>query len=163
MERRPLSEIELTGVRRVIRRLLFGCIALGAMGGAIGYMLPAHKVHDSTFHSNYDDGGLFSLVVFGVVLAACLFTFRRGHWAGYVMGLVSSVGAIAAFAPVLLSHLLSRVTYDYGEAVFSISVLALFALGPITIVAEPILFLGQRHQLERDVDPQFPTARVVSK
>jgi len=50
---------------------------------------------------------------------------------------------------------------DPREPRYASGVLGMFLLGLVTLVAEPVLYFGQRRQLERDVDPQFPTARVV--
>jgi len=161
-QRRRLAEIQLTGARGVIRRLLLGAIAACAVVGAIGYVLPAHRLGDAgTYHTNYDDGGGASLIVFGVVFASWLAIRNRRHGAGYLAGVISSVGAILAVLPVLLVHLFSTVEHAIGEHLYASGVLGLFFLGLVTLVAEPVLYFGQRRQLERDVDPQFPSARVV--
>ena len=161
--RRRLSQIQLTGVRAALRSVAFGLVAVTAAVAALGYVLPAHRLRDeATFHSNLADGGPASLVVLGVVIGVWLVLRARPHGAGYVLGVVAAGGAVGAVIPVFLTHLFSTVTSGVGEALFAIGVVGLFGVGAGLLVLEPILYLGQRRQLERDVDPQFPTARIVS-
>jgi hypothetical protein len=162
MARRPLRTLELTGARAVIRRVLFAGAAVLAVVGAIGFVLPAHRLDDvAGFHSNYHDGGPESLVVFAAVIAGWWFLRRRGHGAGYLFGVVATAGAVLSVLPVFLVHMFRSVETGPGEGMFAVGVLGLFGTGVVIALAEPILYLGQRRQLERDVDPQFPTARTI--
>lgn len=161
--RRQLSRLELVGARAVIRRIAFVLVALFAVLTAVAYLLPAHRLrYEQTFHSNFDDGGPGALIVLALVLAAWAVTRNRRYGAGYLLGLASVGGAIGALVPVFLEHLLASVSEGFGEYVFAIGILGMFFVGFGLLVLEPILYVGQRRQLERDVDPQFPIARVVS-
>jgi uncharacterized protein (TIGR03382 family) len=160
--RRRLGELELTGARKVIRRVLFAGVAILAAIGAFGYLLPAHRLLESAVaHSNYADGGPATLVVFASAALCWLFARRRGYGTGYLFGLAAIFAAVLAVVPVFLVHLLRTVEHGPGEALFSLGVIGMFGLGIVIMIAEPILYLGQRRQLERDVDPHFPTARAL--
>ncbi|MBA2538596.1 MAG: hypothetical protein H0V17_03090 [Deltaproteobacteria bacterium] len=148
--RTRLRDVELVGARAWIRRGWFGLmIALSAIG-AIGYLLPAHKLEgDEVWHSNFADGGEIPLLVFGA-LAGLAFLLRKcGLGAGSVMGLLATAGAIASVVPVVLVHLFATVQNGIGEGMYATGVLGLFFGGALYAIAEPILYLTQRRADER--------------
>lgn len=160
--RRRLRTLELTGARAVIRRVLFAGVPVLALIGGIGFVLPAHRVRDEPeFHSNYADGGPASLLVFAGLIAVWWFLRRKRHGAGYLIGVIATGGAVLSVLPIFLNHMFQKVETGPGEGLFGVGVLGLFGLGLVIALVEPILYLGQRRQLERDVDPQFPTARTI--
>jgi len=146
----------------VIRTLLFVGIVAAAVIGAIGYGLPAHRIgSDEGFHSNYADGGPAPFFTFAAAAACAAAMWRRRWGAGLVVGFTAMVAAFFSLLPVLLVHMFSTVEHASGEDLYDLGVVGLIGLGLATIVAEPILYRGQRRQLERDVDPQFPSARAL--
>jgi hypothetical protein len=160
--RRRLADLALTGWRAVVRKLLFAAVPLAAAVALIGYLLPAHRLRgEHAFHSNFADGGPFPVLVLVFAGAIAVLLRRRGHGAGYMVGVIGAGGAIGAFGSVLLAHFLSRVEYALGEPVFVLAAIGLFFAGVALLLAEPIVYLTERRRLERDVDPQFPSARVV--
>jgi hypothetical protein len=160
--RRKLSQLELTGGRAIFRAILrYGCVGAAALC-ALGYLLPAHRLSsDADFHSNFADGGPSPLLVTAGVAAINLWLRRARHGAGYVAGLGAMGGAIAAVVPVFLVHLFRNPELGVGDPIFGLGLFALLALGGLSLVAESALFLVERRHLECDVDPQFPSARVV--
>lgn len=160
--RRQLRALQLLGGRALTRNILsWSLVALAAIG-ALGYLLPAHRVgNDTTFHSNFADGGAVSLIVFGGVIACVLALRNRQFGAGIASGVVAMIGAFLALVPVVLAHFLSHVDNAYGEAMFATGIIGLFSVGAVTAIVEPILYITQRLALESE-DPVFPTARVVT-
>ncbi|HEU0034854.1 MAG TPA: hypothetical protein VFQ53_29720 [Kofleriaceae bacterium] len=165
MERIKLRELELAGGRRLVRNILFYGLSAVAALGALGYLLPAHRLeNDATFHSNYADGGPAALLVFGGAIACLLLLRRLRFGAGIVAGIVSMGAAIGALMPVFLVHLFSHVDHAAGESLYALGVLGLFCGGVALLIAEPILYLTQRRALQRARDaelPKLPIARVV--
>jgi hypothetical protein len=148
--RKRLSETRLVGARSAIRAGAF-LVMLGlAVIGFAGYLLPAHSVDGGAWHSNFEDGGAWSLVVFGVfgVLAAHLRT--RGFGAGMLTGVLAIATAIASLVPVILVHFMSHVDNGPGEVMMAISVLGLAFGGVALLIVEPVLYLTQRRANELD-------------
>lgn len=161
-ERLRLHRVKLTGNRAGLRRMLIGSLALFAVIGAVGYVLPAHRVgSDTAFHSNFADGGPLSLLVLMAAGVSVLLLRKRGLGAGAASGLIASVGAVIAVAPVLLAHLFSHIEEGIGEPVFALGVLGMFFLGATTLVAEPVLYVIERRRIERALRPApLPVARI---
>ena len=163
-ERLSLSATKLTGARALVRRCLLTALPVFAVIGAIGYVLPAHDLQNGEgAHSNFDDGGIWSLLVFaGIALCTHLLRQRR-FGAGTVAGLVAAGGAAMAIGPVLLEHMFRDVTNLYGEALFEISILGLLFVGAATFVAEPVLYVVERRRIERAAKPaELPVARTIT-
>ncbi len=157
--RLPLADVVLTGPRAWVRHgLTWGVVALSTIG-ALGYVLPAHRI-DEDFHSNYADGGAASLLVFLIVGVFAVALRRRGFGAGFVRGLVAMAGAIGALLPVILVHFMQTVEDAPGETLFAIGVIGLFLVGAAALVSEPIFYLLERRRL-RELEPVFAHARVV--
>jgi MFS family permease len=162
--RRRLRDVELVGTRKVIRQALFIATAALSAGGLISYLLPAHRLAgEDAFHSNCADGGPVPIVTFLCMAAFALFALRRRHGAGYLVGFGALGTGLAALLAVFLTHLFVAFERGVGEVFLPLAVFGLWLVGLLTLVAAPILYLGQRRQLERDVDPQFPAARVVPR
>ena len=161
-ERRRLLRIQLVNGRAALRAVLsWGVIAIATLG-AIGYVLPAHRVDEAaSFHSNFADGGEMPLFVLAAVATAAYALRRRGLGAGIATGVIATGGAILAVMPVFLVHFLAHVEHAAGDDLFAVGVLGLFFGGIVTAIADPILYISQRRALERQ-DPQFPRARVVA-
>ncbi len=123
-------------------------LVLAAIGFA-GYLLPAHSVDGGAWHSNFADGGGWSLGVFGVfgILAAHLRT--RGFGAGMLTGVLAVAAAIASMVPLILVHFMAHVDNGPGEVMMAISVLGLFFGGAALLIAEPILYVTQRRANEQ--------------
>lgn len=164
MARPPLREIQLTGARAVARVGLFGAIAVLALVGAVGYLLPAHRlVGETAYHANRADGGILPVLVFVGVAASAVALVRRRWGAGFLLGATAAVGALLAMLPVFLVHLFQHVDRAYGEQLYAVGVIGTFVAGIAALVAEPLLYLGQRRQLERDARPVFPIARAITR
>lgn len=161
-ERRRLGNIELEGFRAWLYRTWSAAMIGLPVLGAIGYLLPAHKVDGATeWHSNYADGGVFPLVMFGAVFAIAIGLRRARLGAGMATGVLAAGGAIGALLPVVLVHMLSHVEQSTGEGMFLIGVLGLFMGGIAMLVVEPLLYVTQRRSLERRDPPPLPIARLV--
>jgi len=153
--------VELVGVRSKVRKGMFvTMIALAAIG-FVSYLLPAHGMHGS-WHSNFADGGGWSLLVLGVFGALALVLRKRGLGAGMLTGVLSAAAAVGAVAPVILTHLFSHFENGPGEYGFGFAITGLFFCGPVLVVAEPILYWTQRSATERAGRPRLPTARVYA-
>jgi hypothetical protein len=162
--RESLAKIDLTGPRRTFRRISTWAITGFAAIGTLGYVLPAHEIHGS-WHSNYADGGPFTLVVLAIVIAAALGLRNRQLGSGMVTGLLAIVGSVVALAPVLLVHLLSHVEHGAGEGLFAIGELGLFFGGFAMLVSEPILYVLERRfrlRMRQPRLPRLPVARALA-
>jgi hypothetical protein len=164
MTRMRLLDVRLVGAAALFRSFMFWCLAALAAIGALGYVMPAHRVRgDIEFHSNYADGGPFSLLVFALVIGVALALRRHRFGAGMIAGATASVGAVLALGPVFLVHFLSTVEDGPGEVLFAMGVLGCFFGGAIALVAEPILYVVERRRLEREAaPPSLPVARIVA-
>ena len=162
-ERPRLRSIELTGPRALIRTIAFYALLICSLAAAIGYVAPAHRLRDEHFHSNFDDGGIGSLLVL-VALGVGVFLLRRMRFGGgMIAGVVAAGGAVLALAPVLLAHFLSSPEYAWGEHLFAIGELGLFFGGAALLLAEPVLYLLERRRIERASRPApLPAARVFA-
>jgi hypothetical protein len=134
-------------------------IAGFAAVAAVGYLLPAHEIAGE-WHSNYADGGPFSLAVLVLVCGAALALRHRRLFSGMVTGVVATAGAIGTVAPVVLAHLFQNVTHGPGETVFAIGVLGLFFGGAVLFLAEPVLYVLERRDRMRVA--LMPVARVLA-
>src|ERR1041384_474761 len=114
-ERPRLTQIELTGTLALIRTIALTALPVLAVIAAIGYVMPAHQLGDEAFHSNYADGGVFSLIVLASAALGLYFLRTRNFGAGLGAGLIAIVASIAALAPVLLAHMFSHVHQGPGE------------------------------------------------
>ena len=162
MQRTRIRDVELTGTRMCVRWGGFALLVLLAAVGFLGYLLPSHRMADGSLHSNFDDGGVFSLVVFlafGVITALLS---KRGLGAGILAGVLAVPAAIASVAPIVLTHLFQEVRTDYGEGVFAVGVIGLFCAGVVFAIVEPILYVLQRRANERAAKPSLPVARVYA-
>lgn len=151
MQRTRLRDVELMGARAWIRRAWFGLTVVMSAIGAIGYLLPAHKLGDEAWHSNFVDGGEVPLLVFGAIAGIAFLLRKRGVGAGSVMGMLAAIGAIASVVPVVLVHMFSTVENGYGEGLYATGVLGLFFGGVVFAFVEPILYITQRRANERPV------------
>ena len=162
-ERTRLRDTTLSESRALINQLLFWAIAVLPIIGALGYVLPAHRVNDEAhFHSNYADGGVAPLIAFAAVSLIALALRRRRLGARMVTGVVAMGGAFLALLPVILVHMFSRVENGPGEGLFAVGILGVFFMGLAALIAEPVLYILERRKLERDAEPQIPHARVVN-
>ncbi|HEY5925797.1 MAG TPA: hypothetical protein VIV11_29120 [Kofleriaceae bacterium] len=165
MQERPgLRAIELSGAAAWCRRITLGALPVFAAIGALGYVLPAHQLsYDEPFHSNYADGGPWSLVVLAAVAVSTFLLRKRGFGAGIAAGVTAMGGAVWAVAPVLLAHMFQNPTDGPGELVFALGILGLFFVGAIAFIAEPILYVLERRRIVRATLPaELPVARVFS-
>lgn len=159
-ERRGLRNIELEGPYAWVRTAWFWMVmALSALG-AIGYVIPGHRVHGD-LHSNFQDGGLWALIAFGVVFAAAAVLRKRKLGAGMITGVLASAGAIASVVPMILVHFMSEVQSSIGDHLFGVAVIGLLFGGVLMLIAEPVLFYAQRRSLERAELPRIPVARIA--
>ncbi len=165
MQARPsLRSLELTGARAVIRRCLLISLPVFAAIGAVGYVLPAHDLHNGEgAHSNFADGGVVALLVLAAA-GLCTYLLRdRRFGAGFAAGVLAMGGAVFALAPVLLAHMFQRVDDLVGEGVFAVGVIGLFCAGAATLFAEPIVYLLERRRIINAAKPAaLPAARVVT-
>jgi hypothetical protein len=165
MTRPGLRTFDLTSHRASFRRTLSFAMIGAAIVAAIGYVLPAHRLEgDTAFHSNFDDGGVLSILILAAV-AAIVFALRKLRFgSGMISGVVSAGGALAAIVPVVLAHLFSSSEDGYGETVFAVGVLALFFTGLVSLFAEPLLYVLERRSKERALRPApLPIATIASR
>ncbi len=163
-ERRRLLQVELEGPRAWVRGFWFWSVMMMSAIGGIGYLLPAHRLANEDWHSNYADGGVLPLISFGVVLLVAALLRKKKLGAGMLTGVIATAGAVVAVIPVILVHLFSHVETGLGEGLFGAGVFALAFGGAIMLIAEPLLYWTQRRSLERRDPPQviLPMARVIA-
>jgi hypothetical protein len=157
----PLWTIELTGWRRKIR--VGTCIAISVVAAiaAAGYLLPAHHLYSAQAHSNFADGGPLPLLALAIVGIMTPWLARRRFGAGVIAGVLGAAAAIFSCVLLILAHFLSDVTYDYGELVFWLGLFALFGLGCLMLVVEPVVYLLERRRIVRVAQPApLPVARI---
>jgi hypothetical protein len=160
-ERRYLDELELTGVRAVVRELIHAGIVVSVVLATVGYFLPAQRGHpDLPFESYYDTGGSWLLFAIWLVALQWLRTRGRGYGSGYKLGVVAALVPGVGLLP-LTGLLVTKLDHIYGHQVFWTGFAGIVGGGVLALIAEPILHIAERRHLERDVDPEFPTARVV--
>jgi len=157
--RARLRDVQLVGVRAALRRGGFLVVMLLAVVGFVGYLLPAHRVEGGAWHSNFADGGVWPLVVFAGIGVTAAIARLRGFGAGMLTGVLAGVAAVAAVAPVILTHLFQSVVEGPGEIMFAVAILGLFFGGALLLIAEPILYLLQRRADRR---PALPVARIYA-
>ena len=166
-ERRYLDEVDLTGARHVIRELIHVGIAVSVVVATVGFFLPAVRpydfdfVHnDAPFESYYASGGYWLLVTIWFVVLHWLRTRGRGYGVGYKLGLVATLLPVLGIVP-LSSLMMRNLEHVAGHHVFWGGIAGIIGLGLLAIVGELVLHIAERRHIERDVDPEFPTARVV--
>jgi hypothetical protein len=163
-QRLRLSDTKLTGARALVRRCLLTALPVAAVVGAIGYVLPAHDMQNGEpAHSNFADGGVWSLFIFAATALCTYLLSKRGFGAGIVAGFVAAGGGAMALGPLVLEHLMQHVNNLAGETIFAIGLLGLFCIGAAALVAEPLLFVVERRRIERAAKPaELPVARIVT-
>jgi hypothetical protein len=159
-DRRRLMKIELEGPRAWVRNAWFWMVMALSAIGAIGYVIPGHRVHGE-LHSNFHDGGPWALLAFGVVFTAAALLRKRKLGAGMLTGVLATAGAIASVVPIVLVHFLSEVQSSIGDHLFGVAILGLLFGGAAMVLAEPILYLSMRRSLERAELPRLPAARIA--
>jgi len=167
--RPTLRSIALTGSRASLHRSAFVAIVVAALVAFVGYLLPAHREAyvphnghwfdlaaqdgETVFHSNFADGGPFSLFVLAGI-AAVVFSLRSKRFGGgMVAGFLAAAGGILSATPVMLAHLFTRVETTYGDHIFALGELALFFVGTALFFAEPILYVVERKRIENASKP----------
>ncbi len=159
--RQRLRDTALSGSLSVVRRVWAWTMVVACGVAAAGYAMPAHRLKDeSTFHSNYDDGGAFPFVVFVFVAASLVRLRKRKLGSGIASALACSGGAILSVLPIFLTHFLSSYDAGPGETWFAAGFFALFFGGLVMVIAEPILYVLQRAAIERATKITLPEARV---
>lgn len=136
-----------------------------AVVAGVGYVLPAHRLrYEKTFHSNFADGGIISLVVLAAVIVAAFALRKRRLGAGVITGVIGVAGVFGSIVPVVLAHFLSRVEEGYGEMVFALGEITLLFTSAALVVIEPILYVLERRRIERESRPAtLPVATIVSR
>jgi hypothetical protein len=169
-EPRYLDEVELTGARIVFRDVLHAAIVAAAGIAIVGYLLPANREIDPPgnavdaarpFESHYAAGGGWTLLALAIVAVVWWRSRHRGYGQGYRLGFAAMGLPIVGLMP-LASIVNRKLEHAYGYQVFWIGVAVTIALGGVALVCEPLFYMTERRRLERDVDPEFPSARVVA-
>lgn len=148
----PLSQIELTGWRLGIRQAAMVTLAMAAL---ITGMAAPLAVRDAPL------GLLVAPAALALAWAGMKGIDRR-YPRGILLGLLGLLGS-----PVALVLLVITLCCHGGRSdalpVALIGALTLCPLGLLLAVIEPVVHRLERGRLRRDVDPVFPTARVVER
>lgn len=168
--RRRLREVELTGLRRDLRRGLLAILGLAALASAMGFALGLERARSTWSEIGpWGPWHSFAVEAFGAPVAAPALVAAAAWWArrgGFPRGALV-IAAVIAEAVALLAfaveaHLFEEVEHTLPQDLAVFAQIVVVAGAAALLVIEPLAFVLERRRLE-DGDPVVATARVVTR